>query len=497
MPALPSVNQSIRDPGIRSGGVPRSTPVYVGYTSGGTPNTLTWYDTPDAAVNDHEDGPALEMALCALEEAGGPVGILCADTTVAGDNSAVTKVDSHEGPTISLAGTSRYDHFFELEIVGAGALGAGKFRYNRDGFSGATDAQKSWTEYITIPSGGDYAVPNSDLTVTFAAGTYVVGDQYTWTSECPAMNASDLADAFDVLAATNRRYRFVVLAASANVGAASGHATLAAAFQSELNALANLGRNRRGMMPADAAADDAAVTTAYAAVTANRVLLLFSDVAWLSGRKLLGYVRPRGSALSSAAARAAQVRISTDLKRTESGPLPRILEVYHDEASDPTGLDDEYISTLRSWVGLGTPFFGQGRLKAAQGSDYRLWPRGTVMDAICDITFEESQKFIGMGLRFNAGPDVGDGLNAAGLTIGALDPRDIKRLETMVNTRLRAEILQDFNEEGERGHATDVRYRISPTHDVATTETIIGDVNGVPLVYPSRVDNTLGWGTST
>ncbi|MDX1527055.1 MAG: hypothetical protein R3337_00420 [Gammaproteobacteria bacterium] len=494
MPARPNVSHTIQDPGIRSGRVPRSIGLVIGLTTAGVANQVGWYDNPAAAIAAHQDGPALEVALAMLAESGGPVGIMRMSTSVAADNSAVSQ-DVGSGPLITVAGSARYDHRCEIEITADGALGAAKFRYNLDGFSGSTDAQKSWSQEYTVPAGGSFAIPGTDLTLTFPAGTYNDGDIYSFTADCAASNSSDLATAFTNIAAINRDFTFVTLVTTANTGDESAHATLAAAFNSELNTLAVAGMPLRGMMKANIGNDDGAVATAYTAVTAPRVLALFSDVATVVKHSFVGYKRPRGSALSSLSARASAVRISTDLKRVESGPLPNIVEVFEDERTAPTGLDDRYITTLTSQLGLGTPFVTQGRLKAAEGSDYRLWPRGIVMDRICKIVFEEEQRFIGMGLRFNAGPDVGDGLNAAGLTVGALDPRDIKRLEARVNGRLRTEIMQQVNEEGELGHASGVIYRIDPTHDVASTETIVSDVNGVPLVYPSYVNSTLGWGT--
>lgn len=497
MPALPNVSQSIRDPGIPSGGAIGMPAVFIGPSKGGVPNTLKWYDSPGSVVDEHIDGPVVDMAVQVLEEVGGPVGVLCSAASVEADNSAITKVGSHAGPTITVAGTSRYDHFVEVEITLGGALGTARFRYNLDGFSGATDSQKTWTDPITIPSGGEYAIPHSDLVLTFPSGTYVVGHRYTWTSECAAMNATDLAAAFDVLAEAKRPYRYVALATGANLGNAAAHATLCAALQAELNSFANAGVNRRGMMKAAATADAAGVAAAYAAVTAARVLVLYSDVASLAGVRFPGYARPRGSALGPLACRAAGVQPSTDLKRVESGPLPRVLEVFHDERTSPTGLDDLYITTLRSWQRLGTPFVVQGRLKAAVGSDFRLWPRGIVLDMGCDIVFDELTRLIGKGMRFNQGPVVGDtGLNRDGLVVGALDPGEIERYEDQINERLSDEIMRPTNEEGVAGHATAMQFRLDPAHNVATTETIVGSLNGVPLVYPSHAHNSAGWGTS-
>jgi hypothetical protein len=457
-------------------------------TKGGVANTLKWYTSPNSVIADHVDGPGVDMACALLEDAGGPVGLLCGATSIAADNSAITKVASHTGPTITVAGTSRYDHFVELQIGTAGDLGAGTFRYSLDGWSGATDDQRTWTDWITIPSGGTYGLPNTDLTLTFPAGTYVAGSAYTFTAECVAMNSTDLAAAFDVLAATGRKYAFIVLPTTANTGAAAAHATLGAAAQAELNTLANIGKNRRLVMATDVVADAAAVRTALTSVVANRVLFAFGRASRLARKRFPGYARPRTNATALFASRAASVKTSTDLKRVLSGPLPGVFELFDDEAINPTGLDDLGISTMRSWSSIsdGGVFIAQARLKAAAGSDYRYWQRGTVMDRICDIVFEEQVKMIGRGYR----------LNLKGSAKGALDVRDIIRLEKDVNKRLEDEVLLPTNEEGTQGHVTAVRYRINREWNVATTETIIGDVVAVPLVQPSYVVTTLGYSLS-
>lgn len=482
MPELPSSQETIRDPGIGLAQVAAMTPIVCGVTSSGTVDTLTWFTSSDSLVSALGDGPAVDEALHILQFGGGPVGVLKVDPSVAADNGSVTK--SGSGPDVSVAGSATNDFYVVIRIILGGALGTATFQYSLDGWDGATDDQRTWSGTLTVPSGGEYVLPGTGLTVTFADDTYVADETYSWQSECAAANASDLADAFDALASVGRQWRFCDLVTSANNGVASAHATLAAALDSELNTLANTsGRYRRGMISADNAADASAVTAAFTNVFTPRVLVAYGRVSRLAGKKLVAYERPRTSARSCFAARAASVAPSTDLKRVLSGPLPGVLELHEDEATTSTGLDDIYVSTLRTWAELPGYFIAQGRLKAAIGSDFRLWPLGIVMDIACEVVHEEQVKMVGRGYR----------LNTTGENVGALDERDIIRLEKDVNTRLVAELMSPTNEEGTAGHVSAMRYRINRTHNVAQTETIIGDFTAVPLTYPSKIQASLGY----
>lgn len=87
-------------------------------------------------------------------------------------------------PTVSVAGTPASKYEILVEITTSGALGAGVFRWSDDGGS-------SWqASGVTLPGGGTYALGATGLTLTFAAGGYVDGDEFRFNTNCTSFNPS-------------------------------------------------------------------------------------------------------------------------------------------------------------------------------------------------------------------------------------------------------------------------------------------------------------------
>ena len=354
-----------------------------------------------------------------------------------------------------------------IEIIVGGALGTGTFRYSLDTFTGDVASERTYSAVQTIPSGGTFAIPNTGITVTFASGTYVATESYTWTSNCGAANSTDLGNALDALDATALGWRFAYLVTSNNTGDSTAHAVLAAAFQTRLNTMASASKYRRGIMASDF--DDIDPTSDYTSLEAKRLLINHGRFRAVSTKPFVGHAFPVAPGATVQAAQAAASLISTDLKRVASGSLPNIERLFVDERVDATGLDDIKISTLRTYQGRSGFYITQGRLKSADGSDFTVWPRGIVMDVACETAHEKHLEFIGMGVRVNDG--------------GTIDERDALRLEEQVQALLDARLLSPRNAEGQDGHVSDVKYSISRTNNVLATSTIEAEVAIKPLGY--------------
>src|SRR6478752_991514 len=118
------------DPGLGVSEAATMRPVVLGIASAGATDEINWYSSASALVADYVSGPGVEDAAQLLAFAGGPVGFVRVNGSVAGTNSAITK--SGGGPTITIAGTAKVDVSYILEIVDGGALGTGTFRYTLD-----------------------------------------------------------------------------------------------------------------------------------------------------------------------------------------------------------------------------------------------------------------------------------------------------------------------------------------------------------------------------
>lgn len=95
--------------------------------------------------------------------------------STADTNSAVAQTGS--GPLVTLTGTPTKDLNAIVYIVIGGAIGVALFRYSIDG---------GLTFTSSIVTSATYLIPGTGVTVNFAAGTYVAGTTYVWTSTVSA-----------------------------------------------------------------------------------------------------------------------------------------------------------------------------------------------------------------------------------------------------------------------------------------------------------------------
>jgi hypothetical protein len=457
--------------------------VFFGYSSLGTENSYKEYSTIDALVEERGQGPAVELAAIALATVGGPVGFVSSTCTVAGSIGTITK--SGAGPTITAAGTPTNDFSIVLEVRGAGDLGVGTFRYTLDNFPNAEVANRTYSGTLKIPSGGTYLLPGTGVTLTFPSGTYVVGETYSFDTECAAMNAANIATAMTAVNATPKDWRFVVAVVSQANGDPTTCAGLATALQSQLNTMAVASKYRSGMIAA--CRDDADPESDFEDLVADRLLIDYGTARYVSAKPMIGWAFFHGVGTGVYAMRAAGSLISTDLKRvpgdglSNGGPIPNVERIFKDERTAATGLDDIKISTLRTIEGKPGLFITQGRVKSADGSDFAYWPYRQVMDVACETVHEKQVNFIGRTVRTNAGT-------------GTIDERDALRLEQEVQDALDAKLTSPRNAEGTPGHVTErPEYQIDRTNNVATTNTVLSNTAIRPRAPIDQVQAVLGF----
>lgn len=486
MPAIPSAKETVRDYGTGQSSPASMLEVAIGVASAGPQNELNFFSDVNTLRDTHGEGPGVEHVANVISKGGGPVGFVRPTAAVAASNGAVTKTGS--GPDITLSGTAALDARLRVEILTGGALGAAAFRYCCDGYAGDTASERTYSEKITVPSGGTFVIPNLGITLTFAAGTYVVDDLYTADVECAAANATNLASAFAPLASTPKAWRFVSFVTSKANGDSAAHATLAAALQAQLTTIAGTSKYRRGIIPADAGEDSAAAAAAaFASTVATRLMIPYGMVRRTTVKPFPGFAYPVTHAIDVFAARAASSLLSTDLKRVRSGALEEVIKLFHDEYRSPSTLDDVKISTLRTYEHLAGYYVSQARLKSPSGSDFKLWPHGLIIDVACETVNRMMTTYIGEGLRI--GTNVVNDVEYE----GAIDERDATDVEEEVSEALVAQLLTPVNAKGFSGHVSDLRFKISRTHNVLSTGTIIGSVGMLPLGYIDYIETAVGY----
>lgn len=217
--ALPGQTITLRDGGLGLAVANPTKFLFVGPSSSGTANQITTHSRSQAVRSALGEGLVVEAACRALDVAGGSVDVLKTAASVAAANTDITKVGGHTGPTVTVAGNAVLPFDVVLTVRAGGTLGAGTFDYSLDG-------GKTRSEILTIPGGGSYAIPNTGLTLTFPAGTYNAGDQYTFATTPAMYNATDLTNAWAAVLKSSSEWPIIVFCGQAADAAHAGSATM-------------------------------------------------------------------------------------------------------------------------------------------------------------------------------------------------------------------------------------------------------------------------------
>jgi hypothetical protein len=91
------------------------------------------------------------------------------------------------------------------------------------------DGGNTYGDTVAIPSSGVYVIPNTGVTVTFGAGTHVVGDIFRVKTSSPTWDTSGLSSALNALAPMAGAYEFAHIAGPIDVTSAATVKTWAVA----------------------------------------------------------------------------------------------------------------------------------------------------------------------------------------------------------------------------------------------------------------------------
>lgn len=479
---IPSQTITIKDPGLGLIEIAANTPLLTGISSSGTATQLVSVQSPTDAVTLFGQGPLVEDSCRVLNEAGGPV-LMCRLTgSVAGTNSAVTATATGTG-TITLAGAPYDSYNAEVQITTAGTLGTGKFKYALDAHrlinANGIAFEPTWSAEITIPAGGTYAIPNTNITMTFVPGAgptfYALADKHTWTSTEPYYAVADVDAAGDVFRLLANQWRFLTLCGMSPT--AAGAATMATGLATELSSEATLFRYARGFV--DAAGDTTSNTiTAFAAVEDRRIATCYGRCVRSTLKPFAGWGTPKRSVVAEFAGRAAREQISTHLGRVATGSLSGVMYVSHDEFQNQV-MNVAKFSTLRSWANRPGFYITRANLRSPPGSDFKYSHNGFVMDVACTTVANALQEFANKSFRVTS--------------TGTIDPKDAKDIESAVLRQLRAQLTEPINAEGKRGHVSALNFTVDLTNNVLLTGQINTEVAIRPLGYGEYFVTQIGF----
>ncbi len=461
---LPSANLTIKDGGL--GLVPQDSSgiqAIIGTCSAGTVNEVNGYGNIKALQDALGSGPLVEAAALVIDQGGGPVYAIRATGGTAGSAGAVTQ--SGTGTSVmTVTGTPLDSYLLKVKVTTAAAAvtsGLGTFQVSLDG--GLT-----YGPDIALPTATTYAIPNTGLTLNFAAGTLVAGDTYSSTCTGPAYTLANLQSAMTALLADPRTWFMVhavgvpadTSAAQAIFGALDGYMAAAAAAY----------RYTCALMQAPDQSDSANIS-AFSAQSSStgRVMVAGGFATILSPISGMELKRPGSWQM---AVRAAQVPPSEDLGRVRSGSLGRIISLSRNEEATP-GLDAARFATLRSHTGLPGYFITNGRMMSSPASDFQHLQHRRVMDIASTVVRAATLQFLNSSVRVNA-------------TTGLILEADAVAIEEYVAAQLRAAVTQP-------GYASDATAQVDRTNNILSTGILNVNFSVVPLGYLKTINGTIGF----
>lgn len=475
-PPIPDVYLSITDGNI--GLLPIQTAqvhAKIGPASAGDDLVITPVASIDALVAAYTGGPLVEAAAVALQLSGTP--IYCVKVkSVPGVIGAVVDDDVTGGGTLAVEtseddGSPVDEYALAVMITATGGVGIGRFQYSLDG-------GRTVSPDFLIPAAGTFVLPLTGLTLEFEnadVGTshFVAGDRYTCSVSAPTAAAADIQAALDVLLADPRTWGWVHVLGQAD--ATVGNAIAARMLQAE-NAyryvFAELQARRRTASETHAQWMTAVIAQ-WAAFANTRVGVSFGQAQLTS--PLTGLALDRDISWPYMG-RLAAIPVHEHPGRVIRQELTGVgLDArnpnHHDEAAT-LGMDIERFTTLRSFVGLAGAYVTNGRIKAAQTSDFVYVEHRRVMDLACTIARLAALRFLNDSVRVDAQ--------------GHILEQDARRIEGFVQGQLFAGIIAP-------GHASATAVRLDRTTNVLSSRWVRMTVRLLPLAYLSWIEVVIGF----
>jgi hypothetical protein len=246
------------------------------------------------------------------------------DVTTAAVLGSVTKVAAGTSTgTITLSADSGKEptNAFSLrvDITKTGTLATGKFKFS-------TDAGENYSPELTIPSGGTYVIPGTNIKITFVVGEgpvfFEAVDYHTATVTKPDSSDGDLEDAVDLLIASDYSFDGIVIASdvdASEAGTLKGKVEVAVASPDFRYTFLYM----KPALSTSAANAITAATTIMAAIASDRVAIVTGEMKTnrpnhgdYQDRNVIGIVAGRRSALA----------LSNDLGLFNAGTLNNVLE---------------------------------------------------------------------------------------------------------------------------------------------------------------------------
>ena len=344
------------------------------------------------------------------------------------------------------------------------------------------DGGRSFGAAVGIPANGVYAIPGTNVTVTFGAGTFVVGDTFELYTAAPAFSTTTLDAALDGLASVSGDYEFVHVAGAIDVT----HAAILKAWAIERQALGEYTFTLAGTR--DQALGESVVTWYTALGGASPGFTGYDFGRYGDVHASHGYVasvvypgsyfRRNGVVLRSA--RLALSRRDEHPGKVLSGPIAGLMpdgdasSVMHD-GSVYTALDAYRFSTMQRVMGRPRgEYYFTSRTMAGATSDFGEIQRIRVMCVAAPAALTQMATYVG------SNPEVkSDGS-------GQLVESEAAAAEEEIVAAMKRAVVDAPND-----YATRVTAAVSRTTDVLATGTMSAAISILPKGSVNAVTSTI------
>ena len=465
--ALPNVNVSLQDFALGLIESADHAQAIVGTAASGTNNAVVAISDLNTLRSTFGSGPLVEAAAHALIVAGGPVYCVKVAASNAGTNGTITRTGSGVDPGAGVSGTPLDDYDVVVKIITGGARGTATFKISFDG--GDTYSE----EYVTAASLSTWAA-ETGLTLTFAVGTYVANDLYSWTATGPKFSSSDLATALDNLNASAYSFEWVhvcgTVTGADDATKVTNFVALATAVDTKLTAWATGYRYAFAVLQVPNVADAALNVSGVTSFASSRQMWVAGDVEMVSavtGRQL------RRNASLPVTARLAAIDLQRSPACPEDGTLPGVVRLYRDERVTEA-LDTLRITTLRTFDNAFAGFYvTNGRMMAAAGSDYTFVQNRRVMDRAASVARQSLIPYVNKDFRVDA-------------ETGYIDEREALAIEARVARSLESDLISP-------ARATAVQVQVKRDDNIISTQTLNVRVRVIPKSYARFITLDLGF----
>lgn len=441
----------------------------VGATSKGVANLPATFGKADDIRANFGEGPAIESAAHYMALYGRPVLFTKTEASVPG---VLGDVDfTGTGTSIATAtGTPVDDLEIAFKVKRGGTIGTAgiTFVYSLD--RGRTVSPE--TSLGTLQA---FEIPDSGVTLNFAAGTLVADDLFTIEVQAPTWNTADLAPALAALKASQVLWELCQIVGPIDDAAVDA---LDLAFAGMANAgkyRAWIGNTRIPAVDETPAEYQTALETMFAAKSSKYGSLYGGGCKLISSVSGNRYRRPVSFAT---AAREAFVSQEINIADPNLLTLEGVSIVdkngnpdEHDESLNP-GLDDLRLGCLRTWDGVGA-YVNRPRLFSPTGSDFQLMPHRRVMN----LTHETLRTYF---IRRLNRPVI------VNKTTGFILEEEALEMEAGALALLRTTLTS-------KPKASAVQFILSRTDNLLSTRTITGSARVVPLAYPETISLDVGF----